>query len=66
MNIHVSESSISMLNNSHATCSAVNAAVLMILFLLGSLLVGSAITWVSVYLAMELQNLVLLVHSYMY
>ena len=48
-------SSISMLNKCHAACSAVRAAVLMILLLLGSLLLRLAI-----YLAMELQTLALL------
>ena len=43
-------SSISVLNKGHAACSAVRAAVLMILLLLGSLLLRLAI-----YLAMELQ-----------
>ena len=51
-----SVSSISLLNKGHAACSAVRAAVLKILLLLGSLLLQSAI-----YLAMELQTLQLFV-----
>ena len=47
---------ISVLNKGHAACSTIRAAVLMILLLLGSLLLGSAI-----YLAMELQILALFV-----
>ena len=51
-------SSIIVLNKGHAACSAVSTAVLMILLLLGSLLLGSAIC-----LAMELQTLVLFVST---
>ena len=54
--LRFSVSSISVLNKGHAACSAVRAAVLKILLLLGWLLLQSAI-----YLAMELQTLALFV-----
>ena len=63
--------SISMLNRgdevlsstllSHAAEFKAVPTVLLIMVLLGSLLLGSAINWVSVYLAMELQTLALFV-----
>lgn len=49
--------SISVLNKGRAAVPS----VLLMIVLLGSLLLGSAINWVSVYLAMELQTLALFV-----
>ena len=49
--------SISVLNTGRAAVPS----VLLMIVLLGSLLLGSAVNWVSVYLAMELQTLALFV-----
>ena len=54
--LRLGASSISVLNKGHTACSAVRAAVLMMLLLLGSLLLGLAI-----YLVMDLQTLALFV-----
>ena len=53
--------SISVLNSGRAAANKAVPPVLLMIVLLGSLLLGSAINWVSVYLAMELQTLALFV-----
>lgn len=55
--IALSALSISVLNQGRAAVPP----VLLLIVLLGSLLLGSAINWVSIYLAMELQTLALFV-----